>query len=150
MKTCSVTSAGAAGSSMTSRVRCTHPPLRVVWHSGQNSGAWVTCAVGSSIRRRAKPWVRFRRGFFSSPAGFLRLAAGLWPGILAPGPPPDSRTSRLSTCWRSPAMMPCCCAITSSRVSRLAWSRSTSVSIVLLCHNRALDASVFQIEGGFR
>ena len=59
MKTCSVTSAGVAGSSMTSRVRCTHPPVRAVWHSGQNSGAWVTCAVGSSIRRRAKPWVRF-------------------------------------------------------------------------------------------
>ena len=52
--------------------------------------------------------------FFSSPAGFLRLAAGLWPGILAPGPPPpDRRASRLSTrCLSS--------AIISSSVSRLA------------------------------
>ena len=95
MKTCSVTWAGAAGSSMTSRVRCTQPPLSVVWHSGQNSGAWVTCAVGS-IRGRAKPCRRFLRGFFSSPAALLRLAAGLCPGILAPGPPPDRRASRLS------------------------------------------------------
>ena len=45
MKTCSVTSAGHTGSSMTSRVRCTQPPLRVVWHSGQDSGAWTTCRV---------------------------------------------------------------------------------------------------------
>ena len=39
MQTCSVTSAGDTGSSMTSRVRCTQPPLRAVWHSGQNSGS---------------------------------------------------------------------------------------------------------------
>ncbi len=137
MKTCSVTSAGDAGSSMTSRVRCAQPPLRVVWHSGQNSGAWVTCAAGS-IRGRAKPWGRFLRGFFSSSAASLRLAAGLCPGILAPGPPPpDSRASRLSTRWRSSAII-------SSSVSRLAWFKSTSVSIVLLCHNRAPDASVFR------
>ena len=82
MKTCSVTSTGAAGISMTSRVRCTHPPVRVVWHSGQDSGAWTTRRVGS-IRGRAKPWGRFLRGFFSCSAGFLRLAAGVWPGILA-------------------------------------------------------------------
>ena len=81
--------------------------------------------------------VQFFRGFFSSPAGFLRLAAGLWPGILAPGPPPpDRRASRLSTrCLSS--------AIISSSVSRLAWSKSNSASIVLLCHNRAPDASAF-------
>ena len=121
---------------MTSRVRCTQPPLSVVWHSGQNSGAWVTCTVGS-VRGRAKPWGRFPRGFFSSPAASLRLAAGLCPGILAPGPPPlDNRASRLSTRWRSSAII-------SSNVSRLAWSNSTPVSIVLLCHIRHPDASVF-------
>ena len=110
MKTCSVTSAGLTGSSMTSRVRYTQPPLRTVWHSEQNFGAWVTCAVGS-IRSRAKPCRRFLRGLFASPAPFLPLAAGLWPGILAPGPSPDSRASRLSTRWRSSEMTPCCSAM---------------------------------------
>ena len=93
MKTCSVTSTRAAGISMTSRVRCTQPPLRVVWHSGQDSGAWTTRLVGS-IRVRAKPWGRFLRGFFSCSAGFLRLAASWRPGIPAtagqPGPLPAS------------------------------------------------------------
>ena len=105
MNTCSVTSAGTTGSSMTSRVRCTQPPLRVVWHSGQDSGAWTTRPAGS-IRGRAKSWGRFFRGFFSSAAGFLRLAAGWRPGIPAPGPPLDSRASRLSTRWRSSEMTP--------------------------------------------
>ena len=73
----------------------------------------------------------------------MRLAAGLCPGILTPSPPPDSRASRLSTrCLSS--------AIISSRASRLAWFRSTSVSIVLLCHNRAPHTSVFQRKGSFR
>ena len=73
MKTCSVTSAGHTGSSMTSRVRCTQPPLRVVWHSGQDSGAWTTRPAGS-IRGRAKPWGRF----------FARLLL-LLRRLLAPG-----------------------------------------------------------------
>ena len=34
-------------------------------------------------------------------------------------------------------------AIISSSVSRLAWSKSNSASMVLLCHNRAPDASAF-------
>ena len=84
MKTCSVTSTGAAGISMTSRVRCTQPPLRVVWHSGQDSGAWTTRLAGS-IRVPAKPWGRFYRGFFSCSAGFLRLAAGGGPEARRPG-----------------------------------------------------------------
>ena len=119
MKTCSVTSTGTTGIPMTSRVRCTQPPLRVVWHSGQDSGAWTTRPAGS-IRVRAKPWGRFLRRFFSCSAGFLRLAAGWRPGIPASGPPPDSRASRPSTRWRSSVMTPCCSAITASRVSRLA------------------------------
>ena len=141
---CSVTSAGTTGMSMTSRVRCTQPPVRAVWHWGQDSGAWITRCVGS-IRGRAKPWGRFRRGFFSCSGGFLRLAAGLWPGIPAPGPPPpDNRASRLSTRRRSspitpgcPVMTPCCSPITASRVSRLACSKSSPVSIVPLGHNSA-------------
>ena len=54
MNTCSVTSAGTTGMSMTSRVRWAHPPVRAVWHSGQDSGAWTTRPMGS-IRGRAKP-----------------------------------------------------------------------------------------------
>ena len=147
MKTCSVTSTGAAGSSMTSLVRCTQPPLRVVWHSGQDPGAWTTRRV-AFIRGRAKPWGRFRRGFFSCSGIFLRLAAGLWPGIPTLGPAADSRASRLSTHCRSSALVSCSSAITASRVSRLALVRSSPVSIVLLCHNHALGASVFQRNRG--
>ena len=147
MKTCSVTSAGHTGSSMTSRVRCTQPPLRVVWHSGQDSGAWTTCRV-AFIRGRAKLRGRFRRGFFSCSGSFLRLAAGLWPGIPPLGPAADSRASRLSTRCRSPALASRNSAITASRVSRLALVRSSPVSIVLLCHNHALGASVFQRDPG--
>ena len=143
MKTCSVTSTGAAGISMTSRVRCTHPPVRVVWHSGQDSGAWTTRLVGS-VRVRAKPWGRVLRGFFSCSAGFLR------PGIPASGPPPDSRASRPSARFPIWAMVSCCSAmtprcsaITASRVSRLTCFRSNSGPIVLLCHNCAPTAGVF-------
>ena len=46
MNTCSVTSAGTTRRSMTSRVGCTQSPLRVVWHSGQDSGAWTTRPMG--------------------------------------------------------------------------------------------------------
>ena len=133
----------AAGSSMTSLVRCAQPPLRVVWHSGQDPGVWTTRRV-AFIRGRAKPWGRFRRGFFSCSGIFLRLAAGLWPGIPTLGPAADSRASRLSTHCRSSALVSCSSAITASRVSRLALVRSSPVSIVLLCHNHALGASVFQ------
>ena len=47
---------------------------------------------------------------------------------------------------------PLCSAITASRVSRLVCSRSNSgsISIVLLCHNCAPAASIFQPGGGLR
>ena len=38
--------------------------------------------------------------------------------------------------------------MTASRVSRLALVRSSPVSIVFLCHNYALGASVFQRDRG--
>ena len=58
-----------------------------------------------------------------------------------PDPRPAAGQSGGSRCLSS--------AIISSRVSR-AWFRSTSVSIVLLCHNRRPHASAFQREGSFR
>ena len=45
---------------------------------------------------------------------------------------------------------PLCSAITASRVSRLVCSRSNSGPIVLLCHNCAPAASIFQPGGGLR
>ena len=100
--------------------------------------------------RPGKAVGRFLRGFFSSPAAFLRRAAGLWPGILDPGPPPDSRASRFSTRRCSSEITPCYSAITASRVSRLAWSKSNPVSIVPLCHNSAPAATIFQPAVGLR
>ena len=70
------------------------------------------------------------------------------PRLLVPGPPPDSRASRLSTRWRSSEMTLCCSAMIASRVSRLA--RSSPVPIVLLCHNCAPVASAFQPGAGLR
>ena len=84
---------------MTSRVRCTQPPLRVVWHSGQDSGAWTTCRV-AFIRGRAKLRGRFRRGFFSCSGSFLRLAAGLCPASR----PLDRFLQALHPVCRSPAL----------------------------------------------
>ena len=125
MKTCSVTSTGTAGISMTSRVRCTHP--RSGW-----------CGIRGRTPGRGPP------------AAWVPSAAGVWPGILASGPPPDSRASRTSTRFPIWAMVSCrsamtprCSAITASRVSRLACFRSYSGPIVLLCHSCAPTASVF-------
>ena len=67
----------------------------------------------------------------------------LWRPVCGPA-------SRLSTRWRSSEMTPCCSAMTTSRVPRLAWSKSNSGSIVLLCHDSASAASIFQPGGGLR
>ena len=53
----------------------------------------------------------------------------------------------MATVIRS-ALASCGSAITASRVSQLALVRSNPVSIVLLCHNHALGASVFQRNRG--
>ena len=82
---------------MTSRVRCTQPPVRVVWHSGQDSGAWTTRLGGFHPRPGEAVLTLLSRLLLLLPPAFLRLAAGLCPGILAPSPPPDSRASRPST-----------------------------------------------------
>ena len=146
MNTCSVTSAGTTGMSMTSRVRCTQPPLRVVWHSGQDSGAWTTRPAGS-ILSRAKSWGRFLRGFFSCSASFLRLAAGWRQASRPPGrrrtaglPGPLPHLGNGVLLFRDDSTL---LAITAGRVSRLACFRSNSGSIVLLCHNCAPTAGVF-------
>ena len=57
IKTCSVTWAGTAGMSMTSRVRCAQPPANPAPHSGQESRACSTRRVGV-MRWREKPWRR--------------------------------------------------------------------------------------------
>ena len=91
--TCSVTSTGTAGTSITSRLRCAHPPAKPVPQSGQVSRACSTRRVGV-IRRRAKPWDRgFLGPFFSlGPWSGPRTEAGLLPGIPR-GPPGVSRSS---------------------------------------------------------
>ena len=104
-KTCSITSAGATGISMTSRVRCTQPPDRPVPHSGHDSGACITRRVGSA-RRRAKPWRRRFRGPFClrlTPLGgrlITRHPRGRAPRVLRRVfqliyPPPQRRDDRL-------------------------------------------------------
>ena len=65
-KTCSITSAGANGSSITSRVRCSQPPARPVPHSGHDSTACITRCVGPPSAGRAKPLARRFRGFLPS------------------------------------------------------------------------------------
>ncbi len=116
---------------------------RLEFHYTPKHGSRLNMWVGV-MRGRAKPWGRFLRGPFRSGAP-LPLAAGLWPGILEPRPPPlDNWASKPSTRRRSSVMIPCCSAMTASRVSRLALVRSSPVSIVLLCHNQPTGASVFQ------
>ena len=53
---------------------------------------------------------------------------------------------RLITRWRR--LRSASSAMTASRVSRLALVRSSPVSVVFLCHNYALGASVFQQDRG--
>ena len=118
IKTCSVTWAGTAGMSMTSRVRCAQPPANPAPHSGQESRACSTRRVGV-MRWRDKPW---RRGLFGPLdwAGF-RSALGLRPGIPM-GPPGLAFPSRVS--------IRCCnLAMIASRTSREAVLRSSSRSM---------------------
>ena len=124
---------------MTSRVRCTHPPLRWVPQSGQTSTACSTRWVGV-IRLRAKPWRRgFRGSFFS---GDCRPEEGLLPGIPV-GPRRFRRDSRAPIRLCSSAMTARCSAMISSRVSRLAPFRSSSASTSLVCHNSAQTCPYF-------
>ena len=97
-KTCSVTSTGATGISMTSRVRWGHPPTNPVPHSGQASKA---CSIRweGSVRGRLKPWGRdFLGSCFSAGSDF---APGLLPGIPGrplPLRPPSNAATRRCNC----------------------------------------------------
>ena len=94
-----MTSTGAAGISMTYRVRCTHPPVRVVWHSGQDSGAWTTRRVGFHPRPGKSRGDAFCAASFPVPPASCawRPAVARHPGLRAtagqpglPGPIPAS------------------------------------------------------------
>ena len=136
-KICSVTWTGTTGISMTSRVRCTHPPTRPVPHSGQAATACSTRWVGA-IRTLAKPWGRLLR---------VSFRGGCRPeGVLLPGMPGElrlfNRASKAATrccSWAlvvcSSVMMPCCRTIMPCRASRLAVANSSSVSMPLVYHN---------------
>ena len=136
--TCSVTCTADTGISITSRVRCVHPPERPVPQSGQMSTACSRRSVGS-MRRRPKPWdLRFLG--LSSTLG-RRPGPGLLPGIPR-GPPPPNRDSNCSTRRCNSAMRACCSELTAccsamiaKRPARLAALRSTSVSTPPVSHD---------------
>jgi hypothetical protein len=83
-KRCSVTTAGATGTSISSRRRFTLPPTSGPPHCGQESSAWITCRVGS-IRRRTHCCVRPLRGCF---AGRSLPVGRFSPGIPCARPVP--------------------------------------------------------------
>ena len=120
-RTCSVTSIGTTGTSMTSRVRCTHPPTRCVPQFGQTFTACSTRWV-SAIRRRVLP----RKDALAVFGPRSLVAVGLRAVYCQ-----AFRAIRRCN-W---AMVAFCSAIIASRVSRLAVVRSSSVSTFLVYHD---------------
>ena len=134
---------------MTSRVRCTHPPVRVVWHSGQDSGAWTTRRVGVHPRPGKAVGTLFARLLFLfrrllAPGGRrvarhpgLRATAGQ-PGFQALYPLPHLGNGVLLFRDDSPLFRDNRQQGFPARLLQVQFR-----SIVLLCHNCAPTASVF-------
>jgi hypothetical protein len=129
-KICSVTCTGTTGTSITSQVRCTHPPPRLLPHSGQASTPCSTRWVGA-IRSREKPCSRGFRVSFSSRGRWAE--GGLLPGI--PGDPRLFRRASKAAIRRCNwAMAALCSTMIASRVSLLAVARSSSVFTLVVYH----------------